>query len=316
MHDEKKLFHNAPLMYSIGAAKYGDAGGAKIAMACNMVSRDTQKLCQEHGVFDRCGGLWKLCRFFKTDVTKWSKSMAESYFMNMCLDGNSDIVRIMLQQYKQSHLWWSGSIGITMLNSRVRDNYAIQIAAHNGYVDIVRILLALKGERKVDASANKNYAIQWASLGGHTEVVRELLALDNSRQVDAAADNNFSIQMASAGGFSEIVNMLLTLKGDRQVNASSDGEFSIRWASRNGHIEVVNLLLALKGDRQVNASKGDTCAPICAASENGHVKVVAALLALDGMRKVDPTAHDNYAVKVALENGHLGVLKLLLKCFQ
>ena len=61
---------------------------------------------------------------------------------------------------------------IKAFDPSIHDNYAIQWASKNGYLEVVQELLK---DNRVDPSANNNYAIQWASNNGHLEVVQELL---------------------------------------------------------------------------------------------------------------------------------------------
>ncbi len=50
-------------------------------------------------------------------------------------------------------------------------------ACEHGHVGVVRELLALTGDRRVDVHAEDEDAFRAACYGGHVDVVRELLAL-------------------------------------------------------------------------------------------------------------------------------------------
>ncbi len=56
-----------------------------------------------------------------------------------------------------------------------------------GHVDVVRELLALTGDRRVDVHVDDEGGFRGACLRGHLGVVRELLALTGDRRVDVHA---------------------------------------------------------------------------------------------------------------------------------
>jgi ankyrin repeat protein len=72
------------------------------------------------------------------------------------------------------------------------------------------------------------------------------------------------------------------------------------------NVEVVKLLLQ---DARVNHSARDNYA-IKLASDNGHVEIVKLLLQYG---RADPSAQNNLAIKLASQNGHVLVVKLLLQ---
>ena len=66
------------------------------------------------------------------------------------------------------------------INPSAQDNYAIGVAAQNGHLDVVELLLA---DKRVNPSADNNYAIRWAAHWGHLDVVQ--LLLKDKRVIEA-----------------------------------------------------------------------------------------------------------------------------------
>ena len=115
------------------------------------------------------------------------------------------------------------------------------IAAHRGYVDVVRSLMK-KGANMDRTISHGRTTLYIASEKGHLEFVEVL--------IEGGADIN---------------------------KANNDGYTPLYMASQQGHVEVVRALLEIGAD--VNqASSNDGCTPLFIASQQGHVEVVRALL--------------------------------------
>jgi len=56
-------------------------------------------------------------------------------------------------------------------NPSTIDNEAIRLSSRNGYLDVVKVLLA---DPRVNPYVYDNYAIYWASQNGHKDVVNSL----------------------------------------------------------------------------------------------------------------------------------------------
>jgi hypothetical protein len=97
------------------------------------------------------------------------------------------------------------------VNPKHRHNYAIRVAAENGFKEIVQLLLT---DKRVNPSDDDNYAITYASINGHIEVVRMLLADDRVKSVDFTDDNNDYIRPILRLGEQgiSILNLLMTSK--------------------------------------------------------------------------------------------------------
>ena len=131
-------------------------------------------------------------------------------------NGHTEMVRFLLNssRIKTSHI-------NALVDPSENDNWAIRIASQNGYVEIVRLLLA---DPRVDPFATNNWAIRYASENGHIEVVR--LLLEDSR-VDPSDQNNYAIRCASLNRHLGVVRLLLT---DYRVDPSDKPSIIFRSA--------------------------------------------------------------------------------------
>jgi hypothetical protein len=59
------------------------------------------------------------------------------------------------------------------------NSYALQWAARNGHLEIVKLLIPVSNPK-----ANNSYALQWAARNGHLEIVKLLIPVSNPKIVD------------------------------------------------------------------------------------------------------------------------------------
>lgn len=217
----------------------------------------------------------------------------------------------------------------------------LYVAAQNGHVPIVRMLLARGASVDKGRRRGGRTPLWIASQNGHIEVVRELLAAH--AHVDAVeTEDGFPPLYATAwNGGVEIVEVLLA-SGASMYLPNRNEATALYGAARNGHADVVKLLLArgaevdrvntnnvtslwiaaLKGrtdvvellianGAEVDSADVDRVTPLWIAAENGCTQVVKALLA--GGAQAD-LANDNglTPLYVAAKNGHAAIVKELL----
>jgi ankyrin repeat protein len=179
------------------------------------------------------------------------------------------------------------------IDPAMMDNDSIAEACCKGHLEIVKLLL---NDLRVDPSANDQLAIRFAASEGHFEIV-ELLLKDP--RIDPSAYDDEALIEACSEGHLRVVELLLQ---DERVDPSNDDNHAINAASRKGHVEIVKLLLQ---HEQVDFE--DAFLLCCTEGQVGTCQVF-----LDDER-VDPTMNDNHPIKEASSEGHLGIVKLLLK---
>ena len=112
---------------------------------------------------------------------------------------------------------------------------AIQLASHNGHLDVLKELLNHPIlTAYVHYEGFLNVAIELASENGHLDVDKELLNHPRSPDCD-----HYALGLASFFGHVEIVKVLLK---DREY-PDHVWRYAIEWASKKGHAEVVQELL-------------------------------------------------------------------------
>ena len=180
-----------------------------------------------------------------------------------------------------------------------------------GDLGVVRELLGLDGDRRIDVHAEQEAGFRWACQHGHLGVVRELLGLDGDRRIDVHTREEAGFRAACRRGRLGVVRELLGLDGDRRIDVHAEQEAGFRWACQHGHLGVVRELLGLDGDRRIDVHVRDE-EGFQKACEQGHVDVVRELLVLTGNQCIDVHAMKEAGFRWACEQGHVDVVRELL----
>jgi ankyrin repeat protein len=197
---------------------------------------------------------------------------------------------------------------------------ALQIAAQQGHVPIVKLLLEVHGIDPNFRGELQATPLALATQEGHSVIVELLLAVVNINPDVRAGDREHGytpLISACQMGHVSIVQQLLA-RNDVDVNACPCGSLfngAMRYtplimACEKGHIEIINLLLA-KDSIDINLVHRTT--PLIAAAGRGLVEVVESFLTRDNNLNLNITDEDgDYALGCAASNGHIYVMKLLL----
>jgi ankyrin repeat protein len=133
------------------------------------------------------------------------------YFLWACEQGHLDMVEYLTSQ----------EIGC---DPEADHNYAIQFAALNGHLEVVKYLFSIGGDPK----SHNNYAIRLASKNGHLKVVKYLVDLG----CDPKACNNHAIQFASLNNHLDVVKYLVEMDCDHK-NISFDIKYKVLCECKN-----------------------------------------------------------------------------------
>ncbi|XP_067142958.1 ankyrin repeat domain-containing protein 6-like [Centruroides vittatus] len=151
---------------------------------------------------------------------------------------------------------------------------ALHLAAANGHVDIVKILLHYGA--KVNTADVAGYTpLHQASTEGHVEVVR--LLLKNGSHVDAQDEHhgNTALHEAAWKGYSQTLEVLCKHKAN--VYILNKGGFSaLHLACQNGHNQSCRVILLSGCKPDIKNNYGDT--PLHTASRYGHAGVLRILI--------------------------------------
>ena len=148
-------------------------------------------------------------------------------------------------------------------NVRIRINYALPLAAQNGNLKIVKLLLAA-GEY----SYGINDALKGAAERGHINVVQLLLAA----KADIHANNDAALRYAAQYGHLEVIKLLLA----DGANIQAYNNWALRHAVYNGHLETVRLLLDNGADIHTHDRyvRGEYDNPLPYAIRNNNLEMV------------------------------------------
>lgn len=189
-------------------------------------------------------------------------------------------------------------------------NTLLHYAGSNGHLGIVKRLLE-HPFRRAWVDDNKQSPLHHAAAAGHLEIVQ--LFLEHGFDPFATdRGGNTSLHNAVFGGHIQVVKLLLERGLDpAQVNAI--GSTPLHQASLLGHVDILKLLVARGVDRC--SVDGTGCTALLRASAYGHPEAVQYLLGLvvnDGhMEKKNNAGYT--PLLAAIENGHLGVVDMLLQ---
>lgn len=205
----------------------------------------------------------------------------------------------------------------------VNGQTALNIAARNGHLEIVQLLLSLKPStsdpkfKQVDVNhADRDgwSPLRSASWGGHTEVVKLLIDQPFCAIDLADKEERTALRAAAWSGHEDILKILI--KAGADVNSvDKQGRTSLIAASYMGHYDIVEILL--ENGANVNHLDIDGRSALCVAAlcgTSGYSKVISCLLEHgantdqldnDGMSPllVSSFEGNNEVCELLLENG-------------
>eukprot|EP00729_Bicosta_minor_P025232 gene25232-biopygen13573 len=155
---------------------------------------------------------------------------------------------------------------------------AIYMAAQNGYLPVVMLLVAYNADvnqARTDTGATPVYT---AAEEGHVDVVTALVASNADVNQARTDDGATPVFMAAQNGHVDVVKALVVGNADVNQAITTDGRTPVFMAAQQGHVDVVTALVASNADvNQATTDNGFT--PVHIAAHQGHVDVVTALVA-------------------------------------
>jgi ankyrin repeat protein len=126
------------------------------------------------------------------------------------------------------------------------------------------------------ANEKKKTALMIAAQYGHVELVRLLLGVKGVA-VNAQDDEQFTaLQLGCQNRFSEVVELLLSTEGVDVNRPQRFGMTPLHWAAQKGFLGIVGQLVVAGAD--LNAKDDESWRPIHWAVQNEHKEIVDALL--------------------------------------
>lgn len=230
--------------------------------------------------------------------------------------GFENIVRAMLQRDGDIRLDRIPYLNSTTSEPQPRQclGLAIDDAAENGFVSIVRLLLARQPGALNTRSGYDDKPLMKAAAKGHAQTVKALLEHSATIPPNTLSEFGFGppttldfsrvLNAAFREGQEEIVNILLA---DTRVSLSGQSLSAAAWS---GNERLVDLCLR---DAPPWPPQSGFQSPLGAAAQRGHEAVFKMILNSDG---IDPNMRDNSnrtPLSVAAQYGHHNIVKLLLE---
>ncbi|KAJ5719182.1 hypothetical protein N7493_007637 [Penicillium malachiteum] len=150
-----------------------------------------------------------------------------------------------------------------------------RLAHSNGRLRKSNFVTALPVINAPASSRNGRTALQAAAQNGHIEVVRMLIAVNSlSNAPPAPYGGRTALQAAAEGGHLEIVKILLADGHDvNGLPAPYSGRTALQVAAERGHVAIVEVLLKAKADVEAPASTHDGITALRAANRGSSTRI-------------------------------------------
>jgi len=189
-------------------------------------------------------------------------------------------------------------------------------ASFHGRSQVMKILVE-KGAN-IEAISTDGYktAILMAAYRGHTDAVVYLLR--QGARIDHANDRgDTSLSLATYMNHTKTVEALLFRRADIRIKAKESHYTPVHIAASKGHDHILDMLLidGIAARTVVNSKDKQGNTPFLLAAGSGKQKTVTFFLKNRKEHEIDVYAEDiigNSAAMLAVNNGHIDTLKLLL----
>ncbi|XP_021278740.1 ankyrin repeat-containing protein At5g02620-like [Herrania umbratica] len=190
---------------------------------------------------------------------------------------------------------------------------ALYVAAEYGYVDLVKEMINYYDLADAGIKARNGFdAFHIAAKQGDLDILEVLLAVHPELAMTVDLSNTTALHTAATQGHIGIVNFLLEAGSSLATIARSNGKTALHSAARNGHVEVVKALLASEpGIASRTDKKGQTALHMAVKGQN--VEVVEELIRVDPSLMINMVdTKGNTSLHIATRKGRAQIVKLLL----
>ncbi|GMI88938.1 hypothetical protein like AT1G07710 [Hibiscus trionum] len=188
---------------------------------------------------------------------------------------------------------------------------SLHIAAKQGDLDILKVLLAEHPELAMTVDLSNTTALHTAATKGHIEIVKFLLEAGSSLATIARSNGKTPLHSAARNGHLDVVKALLASEPGIAQRTDKKGQTALHMAVKGQNLEVVEELIGVNPSLMINMvdTKGNTCLHI--ATRKGRAQIIKLLL---GYKETDTTAVNRSgetAFDTAEKTGHLQIASML-----
>ncbi|KAJ1379942.1 PGG domain [Sesbania bispinosa] len=189
---------------------------------------------------------------------------------------------------------------------------ALYVAAEYGYVDVVREMIQYYDLADAGIKARNGFdAFHIAAKQGDIDILKILMEAHPELSMTVDPSNTTALHTAATQGHTEIVKFLLEEGSSLATIARSNGKTALHSAARNGHLEVVKALLEKEpGVATRTDKKGQTALHMAVKGQN--LEVVEELIKADPLSVNMVDSKGNTALHIATRKARAQIVKMLL----
>ncbi|KAJ9178223.1 hypothetical protein P3X46_010123 [Hevea brasiliensis] len=190
---------------------------------------------------------------------------------------------------------------------------ALYVAAEYGYVDLVREMIKHYDLADASIKARNGFdAFHIAAKQGDLDILAILMEAHPELAMTVDLSNTTALHTAATQGHIEVVKFLLSAGTSLATIARSNGKTALHSAARNGHLEVVRALVATEPGMLTRIDKkGQTALHMAVKGQN--VEVVEELINAEPSSVNMVDTKGNTALHIATRKGRVQIVQLLLR---
>ncbi|KAL5130329.1 Ankyrin repeat-containing protein [Glycine soja] len=205
-----------------------------------------------------------------------------------------------------------GELRVLLTKQNHAGETVLYVAAEYGYVDMVRELIQYYDLAGAGIKARNGFdALHIAAKQGDLDIVKILMEAHPELSMTVDPSNTTAVHTAALQGHTEIVKLLLEAGSNLATISRSNGKTALHSAARNGHLEVVKALLGKEPSVATRTDKKGQTA-IHMAVKGQSLEVVEELIKADPSTINMVDNKGNTALHIATRKGRARIVKLLL----